>query len=94
MSSGLNSLAAVFLNDLLHLGCNLKLGEGAKTWISKVMCLVFGLVSFSMVFLMKYLPGILQAAIGLFGMVGGPLLGVFTLGMFVPFASSAGALSG
>ena len=35
-----------------------------------------------------------QAAIGLFGMVGGPLLGVFSLGMFVPFASSVGALTG
>ena len=94
MSSGLNSLSAVFLNDFLQLGCNLNMSESIKTMITKSMCVVFGFISFGMVFLMKYLPGILQAAIGLFGMVGGPLLGVFSLGMFVPWATTAGALSG
>ena len=43
---------------------------------------------------MKYLPGVIQASTGITSMVGGPVLGVFTLGMLVPFATSAGALAG
>ena len=94
MSSGLNSLAAVFLTDFLHLGCQVEMSEGVKTVISKMITVVFGLISFAVVFILKYLPGVLYAAIQLFGMLGGPILGVFSLGMFVPFASSAGAFTG
>lgn len=38
--------------------------------------------------------GILQATISIFGIIGGPLLGLFTLGILCPLANSKGALSG
>ena len=75
VSSGLNSLSAVCITDLLQLGCSLDISDARKTIISKLVSLLFGVLSFGLVFLMKYVPGILSAAIGLFGMVGGPILG-------------------
>jgi sodium-coupled monocarboxylate transporter 8/12 len=38
--------------------------------------------------------GVLQAALGLFGMIGGPTLGLFSLGMLYPWANRWGAWSG
>ena len=94
VSSGLNALAGVCLTDCLQLGCGIKISEEKKTLATKLLALLFGILSFGIVFMVKYLPGVLQAAIGIFGMVGGPILGAFSLGMFVPFANSIGAFTG
>ena len=44
--------------------------------------------------MVKNIPGLVQAWLGIFGIFGGPVLGLFTLGMFFPWAESSGALSG
>ena len=88
VSSGLNSLAAVCLKDFFGSGCNLKLSEDRAALVTKLLAVVFGVIGYGIVFLVKYLPGVLEAALGIFGIVGGPVLGAFTLGMFFPFANS------
>jgi sodium-coupled monocarboxylate transporter 8/12 len=49
--------------------------------------LLYGLLCLGIAFAAQYLGGILQASLTIFGVVGGPLFGLFTLGMFFPFAN-------
>jgi len=94
VSSGLNSLSAVVLKDFIIAGCGKELSEERSTQLVKGLTLVFGIVSYGVVFLVKYLPGVLEAALGIFGIVGGPVLGAFVLGMFFPYVNTVGAFTG
>jgi len=94
VSSGLNSLSAVCLKDFAQTGFGLTLSESKATLATKVFSIIFGFLSYGIVFLVKYLPGVLEAALGIFGIVGGPVLGAFSLGMLCPFANSFGAFFG
>lgn len=55
--------------------------KGLAVW-TKVIACTYGLVCLAIAFLAQYLGGILQSALTIFSVVGGPLFGVFTLGMF------------
>lgn len=55
--------------------------------MTKLMACGYGLVFLALAFLAEHLGGVLQAALTIFGAVGGPLFGVFTLGMFTTFAN-------
>jgi len=95
VSSGLNSLAAVTMQDFIVGGCGRgQMSERSKVILTKLMAFSYGILAYAVVFLVKYLPGVLEAALGIFGIVGGPVLGAFTLGMFVPWANSLGAFVG
>jgi len=94
VSSGLNSLAAVTLRDFIQSGCNVKLTETQATLTTKLLAVGFGIISYGIVFMVKYLPGVLEAALGIFGIMGGPVLGAFVLGMFFPYCHEVGAFIG
>lgn len=63
------------------------LSESTAAVTTKVLCLVYGGCSLALAFSAQYLGAILQAALTIFGVVGGPLLAIFTLGMFFPSAN-------
>jgi len=94
VSSGLNSLAAVTLRDFIESGCKVNLTETQATLITKLLAVGFGIISYGIVFMVKYLPGVLEAALGIFGIMGGPVLGAFVLGMFFPYCNEVGAFIG
>lgn len=91
LSSGLNSLAAVTLEDLVKVLCLKDITDERAGTLSKVIAVMFGIVSVALVAAAENLGNITQAALSIFGMISGPILGVFTLGMLFPWANSLGA---
>jgi len=59
----------------------------------RVLGLGFGLFSYLLTFLVQNIPGLVQAWLGIFGVFGGPVLGLFSLGLYVPWASARAALT-
>ncbi|XP_041952256.1 solute carrier family 5 member 6a isoform X2 [Alosa alosa] len=93
ISSAFNSLATVTMEDLIKPYFP-AMKESRATLLSKGLALGFGMVCLAMAYIASLMGSVLQAALSIFGMVGGPLLGVFCLGMFFPWANSVGALVG
>ncbi|KAG8122932.1 putative Sodium-dependent multivitamin transporter-like protein [Naja naja] len=93
ISSAFNSLATVTMEDLI-LPYVKNIPERRATLYSKLLALGYGVLCLGMAYISSMMGPVLQAAISIFGMVGGPLLGLFCLGMFFPCANSVGAVVG
>ncbi|PIO40856.1 Sodium-coupled monocarboxylate transporter 1 [Aquarana catesbeiana] len=93
VSSSINALAAVTVEDLIKPYFK-SLSETKLSWISKGASLLYGAICIGMAALASLMGGLLQAALSIFGMVGGPLLGLFSLGIIFPFTNPIGALTG
>lgn len=98
VSAACNSLAAVTLEDYLKplytYSTSRTISDRRGGQLSKILTLFYGVVCLGMAYMAKYLGPVLQAALTIFGIVGGPLLGVFTMGMTIPSANQQGALAG
>ncbi|XP_057281571.1 sodium-coupled monocarboxylate transporter 1 [Pezoporus wallicus] len=93
VSSSINALAAVTVEDLIRPYFR-SLSEKKLSWISMGMSLFYGGVCIAMAAVASLLGALLQAALSIFGMVGGPLLGLFALGILCSFANGIGAFVG
>ncbi|NWR34960.1 SC5A8 protein, partial [Tachuris rubrigastra] len=93
VSSSINALAAVTVEDLIKPYFR-SLSEKKLSWISMGMSLFYGGVCIAMAAVASLLGALLQAALSIFGMVGGPLLGLFALGILCSFANGIGAFVG
>ncbi|KAF7657991.1 hypothetical protein LDENG_00019380 [Lucifuga dentata] len=94
ISSAFNSLATVTMEDLIKPHCP-AMTEQKATLLSKALAMSYGLLCLAMAYLTHLMGNsVLQVALKIFGMVGGPILGLFCLGMFFPWANSTGAVAG
>jgi solute carrier family 5 (sodium-coupled monocarboxylate transporter), member 8/12 len=100
VSTALNSLSAITLEDYFK---NLYLlikrkpfqpSDRDSAFTSKMLSAFYGLVCIGVAFLTQNLGGVLQASLTIFGVVGGPLLGIFTLGMFTTISNEWGVITG
>ncbi|XP_015276772.1 PREDICTED: sodium-coupled monocarboxylate transporter 1 [Gekko japonicus] len=104
VSSSINALAAVTVEDIVkpHFRA---LTDAQLAWTSVAMnslpftfpvygYILFGAVCLIMAGLASFMGGLLQAALSIFGIVGGPLFGLFSLGILFPFGNAKGAVSG
>lgn len=94
ISSAFNSLATVTMEDLIKPQFP-SMSERRATLLSKALAAFYGLLCLAMAYITHLMgDSVLLVALKIFGMVGGPILGLFCLGMFFPWANSAGALAG
>ena len=97
VSATLNSLSAVTLEDYvkpLYQKIKKKPWDNKSATTSKLIAFSYGIVCIGGAYLAQLLGGILQASLIIFGVIGGPLLGVFTLGMATENATEWGVIPG
>ncbi|GFN74484.1 sodium-coupled monocarboxylate transporter [Plakobranchus ocellatus] len=98
VSSGVNSLAAVTLEDVvrpIYKHKSIELTKRASTLITVVLGLLYGGLTIILAYLADVLgKTALSISFSVFGMVGGPLLGLIMNGIFIPWINSWGAGAG
>uniref|UniRef100_A0A3P9CQ42 Solute carrier family 5 member 8 n=1 Tax=Maylandia zebra TaxID=106582 RepID=A0A3P9CQ42_9CICH len=92
VSTSINAMAAVTMEDLIK--PRIKLSEKKLLLISKGLSVFFGIVCVAMAGLASLMGHMMQAVSIIWGVTGGPLLGLFSLGVLCPFVNSIGGLCG
>ncbi|KAL5018319.1 hypothetical protein ScPMuIL_004041 [Solemya velum] len=94
MSSGLSAMSAVILEDYIKPMFWPNIRQYQAKMCSMVIVVAGGAMCLGMAFIVSQFGDILQAAYALFGILGGPLLGIFSLGILFPWANQIGAVAG
>ena len=63
VSSGLSSLAAIAYQDFIQAGCQITISEKMATLLTKALSAGFGLLCYALVYLIKYVPGVVKVNI-------------------------------
>ncbi|RWS28446.1 Sodium-coupled monocarboxylate transporter 2-like protein [Leptotrombidium deliense] len=92
ISSGINSMSSVTLEDFVKPFT--KLSEKKTTLFIKLSAVLYGVITILLILIIEQMGNVLQAGIQVFGILASPILGLFILGIFVPFANKTGAFYG
>ncbi|KAK2861807.1 hypothetical protein Q5P01_001340 [Channa striata] len=93
VSSSINALVAVTMEDFIVPLCK-NLTEKQISWMNMGLSVFFGGVCIGMAGVASAMGSVLQAALSIFGMISGPLLGLYLLGMLFRTSNSIGGLVG
>ncbi|ROI46629.1 Tyrosine-protein kinase JAK2 [Anabarilius grahami] len=94
VSTSINAMAAVTMEDVMKPWL-ITVSQRKQLLLSKSLSLLYGLGCITMAALSSLLDwGVLQGSFTVMGVVNGPLLGAFVLGMFVPATNKPGVFSG
>lgn len=97
VSAVLNSLAAIALSDYvrpIYRKLGKELPDNKAALYGKMLALSIGFLCLAIAFLASKLGTLIQAVTAVHGAIGGPILGLFTLGMFFEEANETGAVVG
>ncbi|XP_073324802.1 sodium-coupled monocarboxylate transporter 1 [Pagrus major] len=93
VSSSINALVAVTVEDFI-LPVFKNLTEKQVSWMNMGLSVFFGALCIGMAGIASMMGSVLQAALSIFGMISGPLLGLYLLGMLFRTPNSIGGLVG
>ncbi|XP_047203580.1 sodium-coupled monocarboxylate transporter 1 [Girardinichthys multiradiatus] len=93
VSSSINALVAVTVEDYIFPFYK-DFTQKQVTWMNMGLSVFFGGLCIGMAGVASAMGSVLQAALSLFGMISGPLLGLYLLGMLFRTANSKGGLGG
>ncbi|XP_071449636.1 sodium-coupled monocarboxylate transporter 2-like [Hetaerina americana] len=94
MSTGLNSMSGVIYEDFVRPMSGWKHTESRASVVLRITVVTIGGICVALVFLVEKLGTLIQASKSMGAITAGPLLGIFSLGLFFPWANSKGALAG
>uniref|UniRef100_A0A8D8JSS7 Sodium-coupled monocarboxylate transporter 1 n=2 Tax=Culex pipiens TaxID=7175 RepID=A0A8D8JSS7_CULPI len=94
LSSALNALAAIAFEDFCKPYFGNTLSESQIGYILRGSVLLFGAVSVVFIYIVEHLGAVMQLTMTLSSTSGGPLFGLFVMGIFMPWVNATGALYG
>ncbi|XP_034235263.1 sodium-coupled monocarboxylate transporter 2-like [Thrips palmi] len=94
ISVSLNSTAGVVLDDFWRSYTSKRLNANQAAVFAKVTCAVFGFLCVGIMMAMQNVEYMIQVAMTLTGIAAGTQFGLFSLGMFNPWANYKGAIVG
>lgn len=95
ISSGLNAMSAVIVEDYIKVFCWKTISDKNDVILSKGIVVLIGFAMFAMALIIAQASGlIVQFAYTLYSIISGPLLGCFVAGMIFPWTNKYGSVSG
>ncbi|XP_043656547.1 sodium-coupled monocarboxylate transporter 1-like isoform X3 [Drosophila teissieri] len=95
LSTGMNSLAAVFLEDYIKPLAKKPLTEHQTAVVMRLCTIITGIISVALVFVVERMSShVLQLGITIGSVVQGPLFGLFMMGLLCPSINSKSAITG